>query len=65
MSAGLPGAATALADRGPDWAEFVDHLPRTVVDVLTEWRLTTDGAVGVRTDRSTFRCARPTRDPPP
>lgn len=32
-----------FASRGPDWAAYVDRLPRTVGDLLDEWALTPDG----------------------
>ncbi|MDB4206083.1 aminoglycoside phosphotransferase family protein [bacterium] len=39
----LPVEVLAFADRGPDWADFVDHLPRLVRDISQEWQLTPDG----------------------
>ncbi len=39
----LPAQVLAFADRGPDWADFVDHLPRLVRDISQEWQLTPDG----------------------
>jgi len=39
----LPTEVLAFADRGPDWASFVDRLPRLVRDICQEWQLTADG----------------------
>jgi len=39
----LPDGVLAFAARGPDWAAFVDGLPRLVHDLLEEWQLTADG----------------------
>jgi streptomycin 6-kinase len=39
----LPAAVLAFAARGPDWAAFVDRLPRLVREVTDEWGLTLDG----------------------
>ncbi len=39
----LPDAVLAFADRGPDWAEFVDRLPRLVAELASEWDLRIDG----------------------
>ena len=39
----LPAEVLAFADRGPDWASFVDRLPRLVRDISQEWQLTPDG----------------------
>lgn len=39
----LPAGVLAFADRGPDWAAYVDRLPRTVGDLLDEWALAPDG----------------------
>lgn len=39
----LPAAVLAFAERGPEWASFVDRLPRLVRDVSREWELTGDG----------------------
>ena len=39
----LPEGVLAFAGRGPDWAAFVDALPRLVPDLLEEWQLTADG----------------------
>ncbi|WP_134766188.1 aminoglycoside phosphotransferase family protein [Nocardioides sp. 1609] len=43
MSVALPPGVQALAARGPDWAAWVDRLPRLVRDLLAEWALTVDG----------------------
>jgi streptomycin 6-kinase len=40
---GLPPGVEAFAERGPDWAAFVDALPRLVRDLLDEWGLNPDG----------------------
>lgn len=40
----LPPDVLAFADRGPEWAAFVDALPRTVEELLEAWDLTRDGA---------------------
>lgn len=32
-----------FASRGPDWAAYLDRLPRTVGDLLDEWALAPDG----------------------
>ncbi len=40
----LPAAVLAFADRGPDWAAFVDRLPRLVREISREWELEPDGA---------------------
>lgn len=40
----LPGPVLAFAERGPEWARFVDALPRTVEELLDGWRLEPDGA---------------------
>lgn len=34
----------AMAARGPDWASWVDRLPRVVAELLAEWQLSEDGA---------------------
>jgi streptomycin 6-kinase len=39
----LPDGVLAFAGRGPDWAAFVDGLPRVVHDLLEEWQLAADG----------------------
>jgi streptomycin 6-kinase len=39
----MPDGVLGMADRGPDWAEFVDGLPRLAADVLDAWQLTADG----------------------
>ena len=33
----------AFAERGPEWAAFVDRLPRLVREVAEEWGLAVDG----------------------
>lgn len=39
----LPASFSAIADRGPAWAAFVDAVPRLVRDLLGEWELVEDG----------------------
>jgi streptomycin 6-kinase len=39
----LPAGVLAFAERGPDWAAFVDRLPRLVRELTEEWELTVDG----------------------
>ncbi len=55
----LPPSFAAKAALGPEWASWLDALPRLVRDLLDEWRLTPDGdprhgecalVVPVRTD---------------
>ena len=41
----LPDGVLGFADRGPDWAAWVDALPRLTADVLEEWQLSVDGAL--------------------
>ena len=41
---GLPAAVTAMAQRGPAWAHWVDGLPAAQRGVLEEWSLQRDGA---------------------
>jgi streptomycin 6-kinase len=40
----LPPGVLEFSERGPDWAAFVDRLPRLVAEVVEEWGLTVDGA---------------------
>jgi streptomycin 6-kinase len=42
----LPAGVLAFADRGPQWAAFVDRLPRLVGELTEEWGLVVDGAAG-------------------
>jgi len=42
----VPAEVLAFAERGPDWAAFVDRLPHLVRDLLAEWRLELDGPPG-------------------
>lgn len=44
MSIELPVALRAFALRGPEWADWLDRLPRLVAGLLTEWGLSLDGA---------------------
>ncbi len=39
----LPDGVLGMADRGPDWAAWVDRLPDMTRRLLGEWELTTDG----------------------
>ncbi len=55
----LPPSLLAYADRGPEWADWLDRLPRLLRELVDEWSLAPDGAavhghtavvVPVRTD---------------
>ncbi|MBA3233629.1 MAG: aminoglycoside resistance protein [Propionibacteriales bacterium] len=39
----IPAKFLAFADRGEAWAVWLEHLPRLVGDVLSEWALAVDG----------------------
>jgi streptomycin 6-kinase len=39
----LPDAVLAFAERGPEWAAFVERLPRVLREVMDEWALELDG----------------------
>jgi streptomycin 6-kinase len=39
----LPRGVLEFSERGPEWAAFVDRLPRLFRDVCEEWALTVDG----------------------
>ena len=39
----IPGAVAAMAGRGPQWAAWVDHLPRIVDQALRQWAIRPDG----------------------
>ena len=39
----LPDGVLAFAERGPDWATFVERLPKLAAGLLEEWQLTVDG----------------------
>ena len=39
----LPDGVSGFAVRGPDWARFVDRLPRMRREMLEEWQLEPDG----------------------
>jgi streptomycin 6-kinase len=39
----LPDGVLGFSDRGPDWAAWVDALPRLAAEVLEEWQLAVDG----------------------
>src|SRR5690349_14304513 len=39
----LPQGVVAMADRGPDWAAWVERLPGIVRDLIAEWELRLDG----------------------
>jgi streptomycin 6-kinase len=40
----IPAAMLAHADRGEDWAVWLDELPRIAAGLLAEWDLTSDGS---------------------
>ncbi|HET6654363.1 MAG TPA: aminoglycoside phosphotransferase family protein [Nocardioides sp.] len=40
----LPPGLTRQAGLGPDWADWLDALPRRIHDLLDEWELSRDGA---------------------
>jgi streptomycin 6-kinase len=40
----IPAGVRAMADRGPDWREWVERLPAVVADLMRQWRLSVDGA---------------------
>ena len=42
----LPPSLLAYSARGHEWARWLDALPRTIDDLLDEWRLRPDGDVG-------------------
>jgi streptomycin 6-kinase len=42
----LPQDVLAFAERGPEWAEFVDRLPRLFRDLTAEWGVEVDGEPG-------------------
>jgi streptomycin 6-kinase len=39
----IPSGLLEFGDRGPEWASWLETLPRLVVDVMAEWELTYDG----------------------
>jgi len=39
----LPPGVLAFAERGPEWAAYVDRLPRLVRELTAEWELVLDG----------------------
>jgi streptomycin 6-kinase len=39
----IPSGLQAYADRGPDWAAWLERLPGVVRDLLEEWQLSPDG----------------------
>ncbi len=39
----LPPGVLAFADRGPEWAAFVERLPRLFAELTAEWGLSVDG----------------------
>ena len=43
MAVEIPAALSTAAQRSPEWASWLDRLPRLVRDVLAEWALTPDG----------------------
>ena len=40
----LPDAVQAMAARGPEWATWVDRLPKLVQSQLDDWNLIPEGA---------------------
>ncbi|BBZ60546.1 aminoglycoside phosphotransferase family protein [Mycolicibacterium monacense] len=44
MTVELPAAVRAMSARGPDWARWVETLPRETEGQLREWELRVDGA---------------------
>ncbi|ONI76637.1 aminoglycoside resistance protein [Kribbella sp. ALI-6-A] len=40
----IPDGLLVVGSRGPDWAAWLDRLPRLVQDLLGEWELTVDGS---------------------
>jgi streptomycin 6-kinase len=40
----IPAAFLEVASRGPDWAAWLDRLPRLTRDLLDEWNLRVDGS---------------------
>ncbi|GAB4085663.1 streptomycin 6-kinase [Myceligenerans cantabricum] len=42
----VPESFQAFAARGPAWADWLDRLPRLLRELLDEWALEPDGAVG-------------------
>ena len=43
MPVTLPDGVLGMADRGPDWAGWVESLPGTAADLVEEWDLEPDG----------------------
>jgi streptomycin 6-kinase len=43
LPVGLPAGVLAFAERGPDWAAYVERLPRLLRELGQEWGLTADG----------------------
>ncbi|MDX6430408.1 MAG: streptomycin 6-kinase, partial [Streptosporangiaceae bacterium] len=43
MSVDIPDGLLVVASRGPDWADWLDRLPRLTRDLLGEWDLRVDG----------------------
>ncbi len=43
MPVTLPDGVLGMADRGPDWAAWVDALPGLAADLVEEWALEPDG----------------------
>lgn len=39
----LPDGVLGMSQRGPDWADWVDRLPRLTADLMAEWGLRSDG----------------------
>ena len=43
MPVTLPDGVLGMADRGPEWAAWVESLPGTAADLVEEWELEPDG----------------------
>ncbi|MGZ5404521.1 MAG: aminoglycoside phosphotransferase family protein [Nocardioides sp.] len=41
----LPDGVLEMSGRGPDWADWVDRLPRLATDLMAEWALRRDGVL--------------------
>ncbi|SDS34383.1 aminoglycoside phosphotransferase family protein [Microlunatus soli] len=44
MSSSIPAGLLAKAGQSPDWADWLERLPKLIKDLLAEWSLTPDGA---------------------
>ncbi|TCC50936.1 aminoglycoside resistance protein [Kribbella capetownensis] len=43
MPVDIPAGLLVVASRGPDWADWLDRLPRLTRELLDEWQLRVDG----------------------